>query len=256
MKGSRKNYKGFIMEDFKTFLMQSVKSLDWEDSECCKATSKCIMDKFSEMFSVSSRDVIVVIYENLYAGFDALIDSLKEKGINSINLWIALQEDAKIRFKEKPVVQLFVNLSVLAQEARCYNNVAYKEYKETNVIDQQALYFAVERLVKLRNFTFGLNADVLSIDIKIVEDGERAGRLMFCNSFRQLDFEMYNFEGFHKIFVSFYKSFTKSRVVAKWFGENLITIAEQLSKQLDLNSEYKKQYFDYCEIIKNNMKSA
>jgi len=242
------------MEDFKTFLMQSVRSLDWEDSECCKATAKCIMDFFSETVSHSSHEIIEVIYDNLYVGFDALIDSLKDNGINSINLWNALRVDSNIRFKEKPLINFFVNLTIVAQEARCFNNVAYKKYKETNVIDQQTLYFAVERLVKLRNFTFGIDADRLSIDVRINDDGERAGRLMFCNSFRQLDFEMYNFEEFHKIFVSFYESFTKSRVVAKWYGENLITIAEQLSKQLDLNSKYIKQYSDYCEIIKNNMK--
>ena len=79
------------MEDFKTYLMTSTESLEWDNSEICKVAAKDIMDHFSEASGNMARSIVMnSIYQALYAGFDAVSDTLKENGIDGNYLWIAL----------------------------------------------------------------------------------------------------------------------------------------------------------------------
>ena len=40
------------MEDFKTYLMTSTESLEWDNSEICKAAAKDIMDHFQKQRAI------------------------------------------------------------------------------------------------------------------------------------------------------------------------------------------------------------
>ena len=129
------------MEDFKTYLMTSTESLEWDNSEICKTAAKDIMDHFSEAAGNMARSIVMnSIYQALYAGFDAVSDTLKEKGIDGNNLWIALHNDVIERYNDKPLVKMLAVLSIMAQEARCYNDIAFKKYQETKVIDEDSLF--------------------------------------------------------------------------------------------------------------------
>ena len=121
------------MEEFKNYLLQLVGTIEWQDEEKCKDAAKDIMDHFSEAAGNMARSIVMnSIYQALYAGFDAVSDILKEKGIDGNNLWIALHNDVIERYYDKPLVKMLSVLSIMAQEARCYNDIAFKKYQETN----------------------------------------------------------------------------------------------------------------------------
>lgn len=240
------------MEDFKTYLMVSTGSLEWDNSEICKAAARDIMDHFSEEAGNMSRSIVMnSIYQTLYAGFDAVSDKLQEKGIDGINLWRALREDVSERYHDKQLVMLLATLAVIAQEARNYNDVAFKKYKETHVIDEALTVSAVERLVKMRPYAMDIPMSQYSIDQDLSVFSKKVSAAMFANTFRQFNLEMYNKDQAHVIFLGFYKDFCKSNTVIKEYGEDLIECAKQLISNLDENSQYKKLYLQYCESIKN-----
>jgi hypothetical protein len=242
------------MEDFKILLMQLVETIEWQDPENCKSAAKNIMDHFSEKVGNMSRSIISGIYNDLYAGFDAVSDSLKEKGINGINLWTALHHDVYERYGDKRLVMLLTVLSIIAQEARCYNDVAFKKYQENNIVDEASVFCAVERLVKMRPYALGIPAAQYSIDEDVSLYSKRISAVMFANSFRQLDLVMYNKDQIHDIFIGFFNDFVKSKTIIDTYGQDLIECAEQLMKPLDVKSKYMNQYLDICIKIKGLIK--
>ena len=239
------------MEEFKKYLLQLVGTIEWQDEEKCKDAEKDIMDHFSEASGNMVRSIIMnSIYQGLYAGFDAISDILKEKGIDGNNLWTALHNDVIERYDEKPLVKLLAILSIMAQEARCYNDMAFKKYKETKAIDEAMVFSAVERLVKMRPFALGIPVDQYSLDPDISSFSKRISAAIFANTFRQFDLEMYNKDQIHDIFIGFYEAFGKSKTIIDNYGTDLIDCANQLMSQLHENSKYKKKYIDCCETIK------
>ena len=57
--------------------MDTVGTIEWQDAEKCKAAAKDIMDQFSEAAGNMSRSILMNgIYQVLYAGFDAVSDTL------------------------------------------------------------------------------------------------------------------------------------------------------------------------------------
>ena len=71
------------MQEFRQDLKQLVGTIAWQDAEQCKAAAKEIMDSFSEASGNMARSIIMNgIYQGLYAGFDAVSDTLQEKGID------------------------------------------------------------------------------------------------------------------------------------------------------------------------------
>ena len=236
------------MEDFKTYLMTSTESLEWDNSEICKTAAKDIMDHFSEAAGNMARSIVMnSIYQALYAGFDAVSDILKEKGIDGNNLWIALHNDVIERYNDKPLVKMLSVLSIMAQEARCYNDMAFKKYQETKVIDEAMIFCAVERLVKMRPFALGIPVDQYSLDPDISSFSKKISAAIFANTFRQFDMQMYNKDQIHDIFVGFYKDFAKSKVIIDNYGKDLIECANQLMSLLDEKSKYRKMYMDCCD---------
>ena len=236
------------MEDFKTYLMTSTESLEWDNSEICKAAAKDIMDHFSEASGNMARSIVMnSIYQALYAGFDAVSDTLKENGIDGNYLWIALHNDVIERYNDKPLVKMLAVLSIMAQEARCYNDMAFKKYQETKVIDEAMIFSAVERLVKMRPFALGIPVDQYSLDPDISSFSKKISAAIFANTFRQFDMHMYNKDQIHDIFVGFYKDFAKSKVIIDNYGKDLIECANQLMSLLDEKSKYRKMYMDCCD---------
>lgn len=236
------------MEDFKTYLMTSTESLEWDNSEICKAAAKDIMGHFSEEAGNMSRSIVMnSIYQTLYAGFDAVSDTLKEKGIDGNNLWIALHNDVIERYNDKPLVKMLAVLSIMAQEARCFNDMAFKKYQETKAIDEAMIFSAVECLVKMRPFALGIPVDQYSLDPDISSFSKKISAAIFANTFRQFDMQMYNKDQIHDIFIGFYESFGKSKVIIDNYGKDLIECANQLMSLLDEKSKYRKMYMDCCD---------
>lgn len=233
------------MEEFKNFLMQLIGTVDWQDPENCKAAAKDIMEQFAEKVGNRARDIINGIYSGLYAGFDAVSDTLKEQGINGINLWTALHLDVTERYDDKPLVRSLAVLAIIAQEVRCYNDVAFKSYQETNVVDDILITRVVERLVKMRPYILGTPIDKFSIDADVSVFSKKVGAVIFANTFRQLDMVMYNSsDQMHVTFIGFFNDCTQSKTVVEGFGEDLAACAEQLANTLDANSGYRRVYSD------------
>lgn len=233
------------MEEFKNFLMQLIGSIEWQDPENCQAAAKDIMEQFAEKVGNRARDIINGIYSGLYAGFDAVSDTLKEQGINGINLWSALHMDMTERYDDKPLVRSLAVLAVIAQEVRCYNDVAFKSYQQTNVVDDIAISRVVERLVKMRPYILGTPIDKFSIDADVSVFSKKVGAVIFANTFRQLDMVMYNSsDQMHVTFIGFFNDCTQSKTVVEGFGEDLAACAEQLANTLDANSGYRRVYSD------------
>lgn len=236
------------MEEFKKYLLQLVGTIEWQDEEKCKDAAKDIMDHFSEAAGNMARSIVMnSIYQALYAGFDAVSDTLKEKGIDGNNLWIALHNDVIERYNDKPLVKMLAVLSIMAQEARCYNDMAFKKYQETKVIDEAMIFSAVERLVKMRPFALGIPVDQYSLDPDISSFSKKISAAIFANTFRQFDMQMYNKDQIHDIFIGFYESFGKSKVIIDNYGKDLIECANQLMSLLDEKSKYRKMYMDCCD---------
>ena len=243
------------MEEFKKYLLQLVGTIEWQDEEKCKDAAKDIMDHFSEASGNMVRSIVMnSIYQALYAGFDAVTDILKEKGIDGNNLWTALHNDVIERYDEKPLVKLLAILTIMAQEARCYNDMAFKKYKETKAIDEAMVFCAVERLVKMRPFALGIPVDQYSLDPDISSFSKRISAAIFANTFRQFDMQMYNLDQIHNIFIGFYEGFGKSKTIIDNYGTDLIDCANQLMSQLDENSKYRKKYMNCCDNLLKYMK--
>ncbi len=233
------------MEEFKNYLMQLIGSIEWQDPENCKAAAKDIMELFAEKVGNRARDIINGIYSGLYAGFDGVSDTLKEQGINGINLWTALHLDVTERYDDKPLVRSLAVLAVIAQEVRCYNDVAFKSYQQTNVVDDILITRVVERLVKMRPYILGTPIDKFSIDADVSVFSKKVGAVIFANTFRQLDMVMYNSsDQMHVTFIGFFNDCTQSKTVVEGFGEDLAACAEQLANTLDANSGYRRVYSD------------
>ena len=233
------------MEEFKNYLMQLIGSIEWQDPENCQAAAKDIMEQFAEKVGNRARDIINGIYSGLYAGFDAVSDTLKEQGINGINLWTALHLDVTERYDDKPLVRSLAVLAIIAQEVRCYNDVAFKSYQETNVVDDILITRVVERLVKMRPYILGTPIDKFSIDADVSVFSKKVGAVIFANTFRQLDMVMYNSsDQMHVTFIGFFNDCTQSKTVVEGFGEDLAACAEQLANTLDANSGYRRVYSD------------
>ena len=233
------------MEEFKNYLMQLIGSIEWQDPENCQAAAKDIMEQFAEKVGNRARDIINGIYSGLYTGFDAVSDALKEQGINGINLWTALHLDVTERYDDKPLVRSLAVLAVIAQEVRCYNDVAFKSYQETNVVDDIAITRVVERLVKMRPYILGTPIDKFSVDADVSVFSKKVGAVIFANTFRQLDMVMYNSsDQMHVTFIGFFNDCTQSKTIVDGFGEDLAVCAEQLANALDANSGYRRVYSD------------
>lgn len=233
------------MEEFKNYLMQLIGSIEWQDPENCQAAAKDIMEQFAEKVGNRARDIINGIYSVLYAGFDGVSDALKEQGINGINLWSALHMDMTERYDDKPLVRSLAVLAVIAQEVRCYNDVAFKSYQQTNVVDDILITRVVERLVKMRPYILGTPIDKFSIDADVSVFSKKVGAVIFANTFRQLDMVMYNSsDQMHVTFIGFFNDCTQSKTVVEGFGEDLAACAEQLANTLDANSGYRRVYSD------------
>lgn len=233
------------MEEFKNYLMQLIGSIEWQDPENCQAAAKDIMEQFAEKVGNRARDIINGIYSGLYTGFDAVSDALKEQGINGINLWTALHLDVTERYDDKPLVRSLAVLAVIAQEVRCYNDVAFKSYQETNVVDDIAITRVVERLVKMRPYILGTPIDKFSVDADVSVFSKKVGAVIFANTFRQLDMVMYNSsDQMHVTFIGFFNDCTQSKTIVDGFGEDLAACAEQLANALDANSGYRRVYSD------------
>lgn len=233
------------MEEFKNYLMQLIGSIEWQDPENCQAAAKDIMEQFAEKVGNRARDIINGIYSGLYAGFDAVSDTLKEQGINGINLWSALHMDMTERYDDKPLVRSLAVLAVIAQEVRCYNDVAFKSYQQTNVVDDILITRVVERLVKMRPYILGTPIDKFSIDADVSVFSKKVAAVIFANTFRQLDMVMYNSsDQMHVTFIGFFNDCTQSKTVVEGFGEDLAACAEQLANTLDANSGYRRVYSD------------
>lgn len=236
------------MEEFKKYLLHLVGTIEWQDEEKCKYAAKDIMDHFSEASGNMARSIIMnSIYQGLYAGFDAVSDTLKEKGIDGNNMWIALHNDVIERYNDKPLVKMLAILSIMAQEARCFNDMAFKKYQETKAIDEAMIFSAVERLVKMRPFALGIPVDQYSLDPDISSFSKKISAAIFANTFRQFDMQMYNKDQIHDIFIGFYESFGKSKVIIDNYGKDLIECANQLMSLLDEKSKYRKMYMDCCD---------
>ena len=233
------------MEEFKNYLMQLIGSIEWQNPENCQAAAKDIMEQFAEKVGNRARDIINGIYSGLYTGFDAVSDALKEQGINGINLWSALHMDVTERYDDKPLVRSLAVLAVIAQEVRCYNDVAFKSYQETNVVDDIAITRVVERLVKMRPYILGTPIDKFSVDADVSVFSKKVGAVIFANTFRQLDMVMYNSsDQMHVTFIGFFNDCTQSKTIVDGFGEDLAVCAEQLANALDANSGYRRVYSD------------
>ena len=236
------------MEEFKKYLLHLVGTIEWQGEEKCKYAAKDIMDHFSEASGNMARSIIMnSIYQGLYAGFDAVSDTLKEKGIDGNNMWIALHNDVIERYNDKPLVKMLAILSIMAQEARCYNDMAFKKYQETKVIDEAMIFSAVERLVKMRPFALGIPVDQYSLDPDISSFSKKISAVIFANTFRQFDMHIYNKDQIHDIFIGFYEGFGKSKVIIDNYGKDLIECANQLMSLLDEKSKYRKMYMDCCD---------
>ena len=241
------------MEEFRYNLRQLVGTIEWQDAGKCKAAAKDIMDHFSEASGNMSRSIVMNgIYQGLSAAFDAVSDALQAKGIDGINLWKALQEDISERYSGKQLVMQLADLTVVAQEARNYNDVAFSKYKASNVVDEDLIASAVECLVKMRPWASGVSMDQFSIDPDLGGFCKKICSAMFANTFRQLNLEMYNKDAIHVSFIGFYKDFCKSNTIIQEFGEDLIECAKQLMSNLDEKSQFRKLYQDYYKKLQEN----
>ena len=241
------------MEDFKKYLMQVIEKTEWQNSEKCKSAAKDIMDFFSDV-SGNTCSIMDCIYHTLYVGFDTITDTLKEEGIDGTNLWKALYDDVTKRYADKQFARILAGLSIIAQKARNFNDIAYKKYKETNDWDEISIVRAIKCLVKLRKYSVGIPPSFpYSLDESLSISCSNKSALIFANTFRKLDLEMYNKEEFHEIFIDFYKDFSKSNIIKKELGNELIKCAAILMSKLDANSKYMKLYLDYCDTIKNGI---
>ena len=235
------------MQAFRQYLVETVKTIEWQDAEQCKAVAKDIMDHFSEASGNMSRSILMNgIYQGLYAGFDAVSDTLQEKGIDGIRLWKALQDDVSERYSDKQLVMQLATLTILAQEARNNNDVAFRKNKETNVVDEALIASVVDCLAKMRPWASGAPLDQLNIDPDLGGFCKKIAAGILANTFRQLNFEMYHKDEFHVIFMGLFRDFSKSETIIQDFGEDLVECAKQLASQLDDKSPYKKLYQDYC----------
>ena len=235
------------MQEFRQYLSETVKTLEWQNAEKCKAAAKDIMDHFSETSGNMSRSILMNgIYQGLYAGFDAVSDTLQEKGIDGINLWQALQDDVVERYSDKQIVMQLATLTILAQEARNNNDVAFRKYKEANVVDETLITSVVDCLAKMRPWASGAPLDHFNVDPDLGGFCKKIAAGMLANTFRQLNLEMYHKDEFHVIFIGLFRDFTKSPIIIQEFGEDIIGCAKQLISQLDNKSPYTKLYQDYC----------
>lgn len=235
------------MQEFRQYLMETVETIEWQDAEKCKAAAKDMMDQFSETAGNMSRSILMNgIYQGLYAGFDAISDTLQQKGIDGIHLWKALHDDVRERYSGKQLVMQLTDLTILAQEARNYNDVAFKKYKETKVVDEALIASAVDCLAKMRPWALGVPLEQHTIDPDLGGFCKKISAGMLANTFRQLNLEMYDKDEFHVIFMGLFKDFSKSKTIIQEFGEDLIACAKQLISQLDDSSPYKRLYQDYC----------
>ena len=148
-------------------------------------------------------------------------------------------------YDDKPLVRSLAVLAVIAQEVRCYNDVAFKSYQQTNVVDDILITRVVERLVKMRPYILGTPIDKFSIDADVSVFSKKVGAVIFANTFRQLDMVMYNSsDQMHVTFIGFFNDCTQSKTVVEGFGEDLAACAEQLANTLDANSGYRRVYSD------------
>ena len=235
------------MQEFRQYLMDTVGTIKWQDAEKCKAAAKDIMDQFSEAAGNMSRSILMNgIYQVLYAGFDAVSDTLQQKGVDGILLWKALHDDVSERYSDKPLVMQLADLTILAQEARNNNDVAYKKYQETRAVDEALVASAVDCLSKMRPWALGAPLEQHNIDPDLGGFCKKISAGILANTFRQLNFEMYQKDEFHVIFMGLFKDFSKSKTIIQEFGEDLVDCAKQLISHLDDNSPYKRLYQDYC----------
>ena len=101
--------------------------------------------------------------------------------------------------------------------------------------------------MKMRPFALGIPVDQYSLDPDISSFSKRISAAIFANTFRQFDLEMYNKDQIHDIFIGFYESFGKSKVIIDNYGKDLIECANQLMSLLDEKSKYRKMYMDCCD---------
>ena len=142
----------------------------------------------------------------------------------------------------KQIVMQLADLTILAQEARNYNDVAYRKFKETNAVDDTLVASAVDCLVKMRPWATGVAMEQYSVDPDLVGFCKKICAGMLANTFRQLNLEMYQKDEFHVLFMGLFRDFSKSDTIIKEFGEDLVDCAKRLMSQLDDNSPYKKLY--------------
>jgi hypothetical protein len=240
------------MKEFRQYIKETVGTIAWQDAAACKAAAKDIMDHFEEDAGNMSRSIIMNgIYQGLYAGFDAISDTLQEKGIDGSIFWNALQDDLKERYSGKQLVMQLADFTVVAQEARNYNDQAYQKFKSTNGVDEALIGSAVECLVKMRPWLSGQPLEQQNIDPDLGGFCKKICAAMFANTFRQLNLEMYQKDEFHVLFLGLYKDFSKSTTIIQEFGEDVIASAQQLTSRMDDKSQYKKLYQNYCQAIQS-----
>ena len=238
------------MQAFRQYLTETVKTIEWQDAEQCKAVAKDIMDHFAETSGNMSRSILMNgIYQGLYAGFDAVSDTLQEKGIDGTHLWKALQDDVSERYSDKQLVMQLATFTILAQEARNYNDVAFRNYKATHVVDEALVASAVDCLAKMRPWVSGAPLAQHPIDPDLGGFCKKIAAGMLANTFRQLNLEMYHKDEFHVIFMGLFRDFSRLTTIIQDFGEDLVECAKQLISQLDDKSPYKKLYQDYCNSL-------
>ena len=79
------------MEDFKKYLMTSTGSLEWDNSEICKAAAKDIMDHFSEAAGNMARSIVM---NSIYQAFKKYQET---KVIDEAMIFSAVERLVKMR---------------------------------------------------------------------------------------------------------------------------------------------------------------
>ncbi len=245
------------MEEFKQYFSEVAGQIEWQNSEKCQNVAHDIIERFIEYVPTDSEgcvDIYNKVYEGLYAGGDSVSDNFQREGVDGIELWKALHKEINERYTKNRVVIMIANLAILSQEARCYNDTAFKKYNEKRNIDDNLTISAVKCLLKMVPLVFNVPDHAYSLDPSVNDFCLRSVRIIFANTFRQFNMSLYNKDEFQDIFVQFYDKFSRSSTIINVYGVDLVERAMQIVSQLDKKSKYRSSYLTYSKSILESIK--
>jgi hypothetical protein len=243
------------MEEFRKYFNKVAGQKEWQISDKCQNVAHDIIERFIEYVPADSNGSVEIckkVAEGLYIGSDSVSDIFQKEGIDGIELWKTLHIEINKVYGKNSIVLGIANYAILSQEARCYNDTAFKKYSETGSVDDILTISAVNCLLKMVPYAF--NIPVYSLEPYLEDFLSSYFRKVFANTFRQFNMSLYNKDEFQDIFVQFYLKFSKSGIIINAFGVDLVERAMQIVSQLDKKSKYRSSYLTYSKSILEHIK--